>query len=149
MNIHYLHDTYGYARTARFDEPLLIRVVKAMMICAGADGLSPAELEYSLAVAICYGASPEALEELRRFDFEHAKLEDYLKNDDRVPKRALLYDAIRVSHADGVYAEAERAAVRDAADLLGIDEPSVIALEGMVELEAALRKARVRLIHQG
>src|SRR5437016_1127684 len=119
QNSFILHETYGYPRSLTFSDELLLRVCKAMMICAGADGLAPAELEYCLALAAAYGATAEALEELRKFDFERARLEDYLRPGETViPKRALLYDAIRISHADGVYAQAERAAVRGASKLL-------------------------------
>jgi hypothetical protein len=148
-NSFYLNEEYGFSRSAHFSDDTLLRVCKAMMICAGADGLSPAELEYCLGLAHTLGASTASIDELRRFDFEHARLEDFLRADDKFPRRALLYECIRVSRADEVYAESERAAVLDAADLLGIDEDTVVALEGMVEMDQALRRARVRLMHQG
>jgi uncharacterized membrane protein YebE (DUF533 family) len=62
--------------------------------------------------------------------------------------RILIYDAIRASSADG-YTEGERAAVRRAAQSLGIDEDGVAELEQLVEDEEALKTRRIRVLMPG
>jgi hypothetical protein len=60
---------------------------------------------------------------------------------------AFLYDAIRVSRADGEYGTAEKAAVAKTARALGIPQSSVNALENLVELEQSVRTLRLSLLH--
>jgi uncharacterized membrane protein YebE (DUF533 family) len=59
--------------------------------------------------------------------------------------RILIYDAIRASSVDA-YSRGERAAVRKAAAMLGIDEPTVVALEQLVAEEHALKARRIKLL---
>ena len=59
--------------------------------------------------------------------------------------RILLYDAIRASSVDA-YSRGERAAVRKAAAMLGIDEATIVMLEQLVEEEHALKARRIKLL---
>jgi hypothetical protein len=63
-----------------------------------------------------------------------------------VLKRGLVYDAIKVASSDGGYSGAERARLREVAALLGINADLVTALEGAVEIEAAVRRTRLALL---
>jgi hypothetical protein len=94
---------------------------------------------------------PEAmLEELANFDPAQGRLEDYLQGDWKhlkAPSRVLLYTAIWFSHADGVYADGERAMAARAARILGIDDDMLAALEGLAEVEWATSAARAALLY--
>ena len=59
--------------------------------------------------------------------------------------RILIYDAIVPSSVDG-YSDGERAAVRRAAERLGIDERGVTDLEQLVADERALKMRRIKLL---
>jgi hypothetical protein len=62
--------------------------------------------------------------------------------------RILVYDAIRASHVDG-YTDGERAAVRKAARLLGIDDATVAELEQLVQDEHQLKRRRIAALMPG
>ncbi|EGJ31410.1 hypothetical protein LYNGBM3L_38770 [Moorena producens 3L] len=59
----------------------------------------------------------------------------------------LVYHAIKMSSADGVYADAERAKVKEAAKILGVADDIVLTLESLVEMERTVVKMRKALIH--
>ena len=59
--------------------------------------------------------------------------------------RILVYDAIRASSVDG-YKSGERAAVRNVAKALGIDEEGVTELEQLVAEEQALTRRRIKVL---
>src|SRR5262245_2191818 len=59
--------------------------------------------------------------------------------------RILIYDAIRASASDG-YSRGERAAVRKAAAMLGIDDITVATIEQLVEEEQAVKMRRIKLL---
>ena len=59
--------------------------------------------------------------------------------------RILIYDAIRASSVDA-YSRGERAAVRKAAAMLGIDEATIVAIEQLVVEEHALKARRIKLL---
>lgn len=127
-----------------------LRLAKAIMIIAAADGeLSPPEWA-TLVGGFRAAQMPEAmLEELARFDPHSAKLEDYLTGDYKhlkAPARVMLYTAIWISRADGVYAAEERAMAARAAKILGIDDDLLAALESHAEIEEATAKARAALL---
>jgi tellurite resistance protein len=140
---------YG-ASPGTFDAELQLRLAKAIMIVASADGeLSPAEWA-AFVGGLRAAQMPEAmLEELARFDGRSAKLEDYLTGDYKhlvAPARLMLYTAIWVSRADGHYAPEERAMAARAAKIMGIDADLLAALESHAEIEAATAAARAALI---
>jgi hypothetical protein len=118
-----------------------IAVGKAMLIVLGSGGpLSAKEMERFLSIAAAYDAAPEAVDELKRFDYANASLSDHFKGDARLG-RHLMYDAIRILRADGDRAH-QRVRAKEAARLLGVDPSIVASLESIVEAEEALRHAR-------
>lgn len=119
------------------------RFAKALMIIIGADGkISDAEMAAFLGAAELMGMPAGFREELRSFDFKNEKLEVHLKGlGDGPTSRRMLYDAIKIAHADGYAAEEHRMAQR-AAELLGVEPSVVTAIEGLVATEIALMSAR-------
>jgi len=59
--------------------------------------------------------------------------------------RILVYDAIRAASVDN-YSSGERASVRRAAFVLGVDESTVIELEQLVADERALKMRRIKAL---
>jgi uncharacterized tellurite resistance protein B-like protein len=135
--------------------------MKALLVVAGADGLSAQEEEYFLKWQKACGAPEATIVALRAFDYTHADpkqiIGDFtdtiqrLFNADAVPAmaRSLLYDAIRIAWVDNEYSDVERNALRQIAELLGIDSRTVAALERQVELEIIVRANRLALIYTG
>jgi uncharacterized tellurite resistance protein B-like protein len=148
----YLEQTYGTDR--HLPRENLIQYGKAIMLIVGADGtISDAEMACWMGIAKAMGVSDDVREEWRKFDWRHSRLEDCipgLSTDPQNPGEltlAFLYDAIRISRADGVYGAAEKAAVAKAARALGIPQSSVNALESLVELEQSVRTLRLSLLY--
>ena len=132
------------------DPELQLRFAKAIMIIAGADG-EVSEREWAMLVGGFKAAQmPDTmLEELARFDWRKAKLEEYLTGDYKhlkAPARVMLYTAIWISRADGQYGPQERAMAKRAATIMGIDDDMLFALEGAAEVEAAAAAARAALL---
>jgi tellurite resistance protein len=140
---------YG-ATIGKVDPEMQLRLAKAIMIIAAADGeLSPPE--WAMLVGGFRAAQmPDAmLEELAKFDARSAKLEDFLADDYKhykSPARVMLYSAIVISRADGRYAAEERAAAARAAKIMGIGDDLLSALEGHAEIEEAAARARAALL---
>lgn len=121
----------------------------SVMIIAAADGtLSEAEREEFLGMMASFGVPPQGLDAFRAFDPEGKRLEDTLPKEHRSMIRHFIYDAIKVARVDG-YHEKEREAVRKAAALTGVSESVVIAIEGLIDIEDALRTARLKLLREG
>lgn len=133
------------------DPEVQLRLAKAIMIIAAGDGeLSPPEWEALVGGFRAVQMPDSMLEELARFDPTDANLEDYLEGDFKhleAPARVMLYTAIWISRADGVYAEGERAMAAKAAKILGIDDDMLAALESHAEIEAATSAARAALLY--
>jgi hypothetical protein len=148
---HYLEETYG-TRKAMPRERML-DYGKAVLLVVGADGaVTDGEMRMLQGILAAMGAPSDVRQILRTWDWKSGRLEDLvpaLSADPENPGEivaAFLYDAIRVSRADG-YSEKERAAVARAARTLGIGPTTVIAVEQLVEAEAALRKLRLALLN--
>jgi tellurite resistance protein len=144
---HYLWEVFGAPRDTDPRPDQYVRFGKASLVIAGADGeLAPEELEYFLGMVSAYGAPESALEEFRKFDYRKGKLEDFLKPGDEVNGRMLVYDAIRVAHADGSYHPLEREATAKMAKLAGVDEVTLQSIESLVASELAIRQLRIALL---
>ena len=119
----------------------------AILVITGFDGeLSELELSFFLARSRAFGTPERLLEEYRSFDPASVPLEELvppLREHGLGP--ALIYDAVLVASVDGYHPD-ERAAVRRAAELVGVDPPTVVAIEGLVEVEHALTRARHALL---
>ncbi|RQH21089.1 hypothetical protein D5R40_31690, partial [Okeania hirsuta] len=60
-------------------------------------------------------------------------------------RHSLLYQAIKMSRADGFYHEKEKAAVAKAAEILGVDSKVVVSLESIAEMEDTADRLRIAL----
>jgi uncharacterized tellurite resistance protein B-like protein len=125
----------------------------ALLAIAGADGqVAPAELDWLIRHQRKFGAPQHVLDDYATFDPRGADLGQLL-TDIQVDvstwsaQRHLLYHAIRICRADGVYAETERAKVTRAATLLGVERDVVLTLHALVDAEDALTAMRRALFH--
>lgn len=140
---------FGFSKAPpQTDAEVVRNMALALISAAGGDGdLSREERNWIVGYFAAKGYPPEIIEEVARISGpDIAGLPDLmqvgiLRNSGRI----LVYDAIRASSVDG-YTEGERAAVRKAASLLGIDEASVAALEQLVVDEHALKARRIKLL---
>lgn len=135
--------------TARFgnsdDETL--RYLLSLKLILAADGLHPLE-EHALTRGMTLMGVPDEIRDLvLGFEVAGAQLEDYLpRAATRARARLLVYDAVRLASADGLYADAEREAVARAALALGLDLFAVRALEGLVQMERVVEQMRRGLL---
>ena len=116
----------------------------ALICIAGADEeVSQEEMDWlTKFYAYTMGVPKDLVAAWESFDFRKGNLEEILKSLGGVPvnfKKSLIYDAIRMSSADG-YVHREKLSVYKAAELLGIDKKTVAMLECLVEVELSLRK---------
>lgn len=124
-----------------------------LLAIAGADEeVSEKEMEWLINHQRKFGAPEEVLALYKSFDYKNAKIEELLpsiKVD--VPTwsaaRELIYNAIRMSSADGVYAQAERETVKKAATVLGVSDDVVLTLESLVIMEKSVVNMRKALFH--
>jgi hypothetical protein len=135
--------------TARFgnsdDETL--RYLLSLKIILAADGLHPLE-EHALSRGMTLMGVPDDIRAaVQRFEVGGANLEEHLpRTATRGRARLLVYDAVRLASADGLYADAEREAVARAALALGVDQFAVRALEGLVQMERVVDQMRRGLL---
>ncbi|HUS65344.1 MAG TPA: hypothetical protein VMZ28_12405 [Kofleriaceae bacterium] len=128
-----------------FSREEILACAKVQLIIAGADGLSDAEMRAANDIGRGFGAPEDLIEEIKRFDYKNARLEDHLNDNLKKMAHAFLYFAIKVSHADG-YSEKEQGLIKKSARALGVSDATVAALEGLVSAESGLRMARVALL---
>ncbi|NES18108.1 MAG: hypothetical protein F6K41_04075 [Symploca sp. SIO3E6] len=140
-----------YNLTQPIDFDVAVNYGGALMAIAGADG-ELVEKEFQWYVdeqALLTIDSQEYIETLRKFDWKNAKLEDLLSGISySFPlnfKRSMLYQAIKMSRADGSYHDKEKAAVAKAAEILGIERSVLVSLESLTELEQATEQLRLAL----
>jgi uncharacterized tellurite resistance protein B-like protein len=141
-----LRETYGVSGIP----PAMFKTIAcALKHVLAADGaIHGAELNAYLEMCRRYGAPDNMLTELRDFDPSETSLDECLKDldPDSFPARGLLYDTIRIAKADGDYADAEKAAVGHAAELLGIDDEWLVNITALADAEDALRALRVSML---
>ena len=58
----------------------------------------------------------------------------------------MLYDAIRMSYADGDFSDKERESVDECARILKVNKETVMAMEALVEMERAADKLRQTIL---
>lgn len=133
---------YGFGE---IDQEDFERAAYTLMIIIGADGeVAPEELEAFLDLQRRNGAPPELLDALQSFDWHNAKLEEHLpKQLTDSWKRILLYDAVRLACADGVYDKKEREAARNTAALLGVSDDVLARIEDVIDAELTLQAKRI------
>ncbi|MBX2840388.1 MAG: hypothetical protein KTR26_01355 [Flammeovirgaceae bacterium] len=120
----------------------------ALLTIAGADDdVAEAEMNWILDdFAGMLNVPEDFIEKIKSFDYQGANLEDIIKNisfDVQINyKRALLYDAIKMSSADNDYSEDEKIAVRRSAEFLGVPIYLAKTLEGLVNTEKSIEATR-------
>ena len=125
--------------------------VRAIVAIASADGeLAQEELDWFVEEQRLLGAPSDFIEEnIIKFDGKNANIEELLSGihyDFSLNfRRCMLYQAIKMSRADGVYHEKEKAAVARAAEILGIERSVVVTLESLVEIEDSADKLRLAI----
>ncbi len=131
------------------DEGLVLDYLKALKCIIGADG-EIAEAEWQALMRWMQRVHvPEAIvQAIADFDFKQAKLEDIMPEltPGGFQARRLIRDAIEIARADGYYAREEHAAVQHAAQLLGIDDNILQAIESLVQMDSAVTKMRKALL---
>ncbi len=99
------------------------------------------------------GGDGNVKEAIARFDFKNADLAALLGDVSlELPinyRRALIYDAVRMSQADNHYSEHERQAVATASELLGIPHYLAKTIEGLVHTERSLEMTRKSIFEVG
>ncbi|NES02823.1 MAG: hypothetical protein F6K22_08155 [Okeania sp. SIO2F4] len=142
---------YKYNITAPVDFDVAVKYGGALMAIAGADG-ELAEKEFQWFVdeqELLTVDTQEYIETLRKFDWKNANIEELLsgiKYDFPMNfRRVMLYQAIKMSRADGTYQEKEKAAVAKAAEILGIERTMVVSIESLAEMEDASERLRLAL----
>ncbi len=124
----------------------------ALLTIAGSDGMvSDPELEWlTLDMAREVGVDEEIITEWENFDFEESELEDLFASFNSSTlanfSKLLIYDAIRMSSADGEYAHEEKEQVYEAARILKVPNAVVVAIEALVDLEHAASKLRLTIL---
>jgi tellurite resistance protein len=125
-----------------------LEYLKAIMACARAGGLAPAEREWVIGYGAACGAHQATVDALEAYAADEDVVTILERN---MPVantwgRVAVFDAIRACHADGPYDDDERAAVREEASTLGISEEIVEALESMYEKEQEMKRLRISLV---
>ena len=137
-----------YNVTAPIDVDVAKNYIRAVVAIATADGeLAQRELDWFVEEQHLLGLPSDLIEEnILKFDLNNAEIEelfggihyDFLLNF----RRCMLYQAIKMSRADGVYHDKEKAAVTRAAKILGIERSVVVSLESLVEIEESADRLR-------
>ncbi len=124
----------------------------ALLTIAGSDGMvSDPELEWlTLDMAKEVGVDDEIIGDWEAFDFVDTELEDLFASFNSSTlagfSKLLIYDAIRMSSADGEYAHEEKEQVYEAARILKVPQEVVVAIEALVDLEHAANKLRLTIL---
>ncbi|MGK7902864.1 MAG: TerB family tellurite resistance protein [Hormoscilla sp.] len=139
-----------YNSTVEVDFDMGVKYSAALLAIAGADGeLAEGELQWYIDEVTLMGASLEYIDAIRNIDWKSVNIEEVLsevKFDCPLNiRRSLLYQAIKMSRADGVYHEQEKAAVARAAQILEVSQSVVQSLESVAEMEDASERL-LRLI---
>jgi len=139
-----------YNSTVEVDFDMGVKYSSALLAIAGADGeLASSELKWYIDEVTLMGASDDYIDAIRNIDWKNVNIEEVLsevKFDCSLNiRRSLLYQAIKMSRADGVYHQKEKAAVERAAQILGVSQSVVESLESVAEMEEASERL-LRLI---
>ena len=145
----YAEITYGANKPIDFQ--VAVNYGGSLMAIAGADGeLAEKEFQWYIDEQRNVLVEPEEyIETLRKFDWKSANIEELLGGISYdFPlnfRRTMLYQAIKMSRADGRYHEKEKASVARAAEILGIEPTIAASLESLAELEDATKQLRLAL----
>lgn len=124
----------------------------ALLAIAGADGdVSDPELDWlTEELGSALEVTDSMIDAWEDFEWEDADLAEIFArmNPNQISNysKLLLYDAIRMSYADGDYSDEERESVAEAAYILKVNKETVLALEALVDLERAANKLRQTIL---
>ncbi|WP_436514443.1 hypothetical protein [Ekhidna sp. To15] len=124
----------------------------ALLTIAGSDGeVSEPELEWlTVECGKAVGVDDGIIADWEEYDFEEGDLEEIFHAFNTKSfanfNKLLIYDAIRMSSADGEYASDERDQVNHAAQILKVPMETVMAIEALVDMELAANKLRLTLL---
>ncbi|WP_421763787.1 hypothetical protein [Ekhidna sp.] len=124
----------------------------ALLTIAGSDGeVSDPELEWlTIECAQSVGVDEDIIADWEEYDFEEGELEEIFHSFNSRSfanfNKLLIYDAIRMSSADGEFAQDEREQVHHAAQILKVPMDTVLAIEALVDLEQAASKLRLTIL---
>ena len=140
---------FGFAKAPpQTDNEVVRNMALALITAASGDGrLSDNERRWILGYFAAKGYPPAVIEEMSGMSKADVSALPELMQVGilRVSGRILLYDAIRAASVDA-YTSGERAAVQNAARLLGMDAADVADLEQLVADEQALKTRRIKLL---
>lgn len=131
---------YGTIPT-RMEEDDVKRFGTALVAIVGADGLSERERWAYREIGKLMGVPEQALEHDLSTDVSSLNLEELMTGFGKAPARALLYTAIVIASVDG-YSDKEKAAAARIAKVIGVSPAELATIEGLVESDLALRRAR-------
>ncbi|MDJ0615620.1 MAG: TerB family tellurite resistance protein [Calothrix sp. MO_192.B10] len=140
-----------YNITAPVSVDVAKNYVRAIVAIASADGeLAQTELDWFVEEQQMLGAPSDFIEEnIIKFDDKNVNIEELLSGihyDFPLNfRRSMLYQAIKMSRADGVYHDKEKAAVARAAKILGIERSVVASLESLAEIEESADRLRLAI----
>lgn len=123
----------------------------ALLTIAGADGeVSEPEMNWLVTnLGKTAGIPKEVIDDIKAFDYRNGDLRSIiLEIATDIPLnygRAIIYDAVRMSRADGSYRPEEQQAVHKAAGILNVNMDIVHALEGLLEMEDSMNQTRIHL----
>lgn len=140
--------THDGQRVEDMDMDTMLNFTKSVMIISAAEGaLSEDEMGEFLGMMDAFGLPEEAQEMLKAFDPVGKDVADFLPKNHPTMTRHFLYDAIKIGHVHG-YHTPEKEAVRKAAEIGGVAESVVIAIEGIIEIERSVRRARLAVLRE-
>lgn len=131
----------------------MINYGKALLKIAGGNGIvSPAERAWLDAHQRKFGATEDVIEAYDNFDHKSADLNELLSGISTNVETweagpHLIYHAIQMCSADGVYAECERAQVLEAARKMKVPDDIVLTIEALIRMENATYDMRAALFH--
>jgi tellurite resistance protein len=145
LNESRVRERYGRMPKSEAD---VVSYFQALKLIASADGSFPDKEKKALDQGMTRLGVPDAVRKtVTAFDPKGQKLETVLGKfkTGGLRARMLVRDAIELSRADGVYSAKEKAAVAQAAKLVGVDAAMVKTIESLVELEHAVKHLRKSL----
>ena len=140
-----------YNLTAPIEADVTRNYSRAIVAIASADGkLAQEELDWFVEEQRLVGIPSDIIEEnIIKYDGRNANIEELLGglhyDFPLNVRRCILYQAIKMSRADGIYNDKEKAAVAQAAQVLGIERNVVISLESLVEIEESADRLRLAM----
>lgn len=114
-------------------------------IASGDRDLTETEQRWWVGFALAMGTPRDAIEEALKIDYQSVPFEQVFDGRLRPYARLAVYCALRAARADGV-SDSERDMARKAARRFGLDDTFVTAIVNQIDVESAVRDARIELL---